>query len=294
MEAIRPGSSNSLTQFKKMMDSPPAIPTYSDSPPPYSAGRISPAPNRRVPPSPRGNVSPTPQRNVSPAPGKTGPLTEFHFPADPNPYSPAPKLTSIHHQGNFDDDDEFLSASLPPLTTRPQEYLVPSRDTPPPTSKGGLHLPPQRVMSEGHMSRPKPRPHPRPHPRRRTTPPVKYPPTSNGDGTTPDDPDYIKMMSSPIKESSSGPTDDKQPHYLEVVGDPSVDDDNYVIPDPPYVKPPVFKQNSGGFEVPGSPDSTPQQGAVAGDGATNLVDTISQHFNREQIGMLIQMLQEVR
>lgn len=287
MEAIKPGSSNSLTQFKKIMASPPALATYSDNPPPYSAGRISPAPIKTVSPSPRGNVSP--------APGKKETLTEFHFPADPNPYSPAPK-SSYRRQDNFDDNDDFLSASLPALPDTPQEYLLPST----PTSKGspgGPHLPPHRGMSEGHMTHPRPSP----RPRRRTAPPVKYPPTSNGHGATPDDPDYVKMKSSPVKKPSP---DDKLPDYLEVVPDSYLDDENYVLPDPQYVPPksPVSKQNSGGFE-PSASDSiksvgnTSQQGAGVGDqtdGATSLVDTISQHFNREQIGMLIRMLQEVR
>ena len=41
--------------------------------------------------------------------------------------------------------------------------------------------------------------------------------------------------------------------------------------------------------------NSPQGVEPRGGGASvNLVDTISQHFNKEQIKMLIQMLQEVR
>ena len=150
----------------------------------------------------------------------------------------------------------------------------------------------------------RPKPSPRARRPRGNASSVKYPPTSNGHEATPDDPDYIKMMSSPVKK----PADDKLPDYLEVVTDSNpdfnLDEDNYVVPDPPYVPPksPVSKQNSGGFKPSVSDSikstgSTTQEGAGVGvqaDGATNLVDTISQHFNREQIGMLIRMLQEVR
>ena len=82
------------------------------------------------------------------------------------------------------------------------------------------------------------------------------------------------------------------PQYLEVVGadhDPTLDEDNYVIPN----SPPKQTRSSNSLRKPvGGVNST--QGAESGGGGGNLADTISQHFNKEQIGMLIQMLQEVR
>lgn len=81
------------------------------------------------------------------------------------------------------------------------------------------------------------------------------------------------------------------PQYLEVVGtdhDPTLDEDNYVIPNSP---PKQTRSSNSLRKVVSGVNST--QGAESGGGG-NLVDTISQHFNKEQIGMLIQMLQEVR
>ena len=298
MEAILPGSSSTLTNFKKTMEShspPPAGGYPYNSPPPYPAKDST---------------------NISP-----GDPLKSHINADPNPYSMVPKLASSPRDNS--DDDAFLIASLPPMPTIAQEYLLPHEKSAQ-GSEGPLrghaknHMSPKRGMSAGEVEVSKPKPSPRP--RRGTAPPVsprKNPPTANGRRATittddADDVPYIAMMSSPIRKPKPKSTNSENnlelPDYLEVVSsrtNPVLDECNYVLTQPPSVpeSPSAAPTTDPGGSYKSLSDSIQssggkyQQGAGAGDqqdGATNLADTISRHFNPDQIGMLIRMLQEVR
>lgn len=209
--------------------------------------------------------------------------------ADPNPYSFDESVPSKDPSNDVDDeeDDAFLKLSLDKHTTdqtTAQAYLVPSEDLSPRDKEQKFHAPPRHsasdgdVMKSGSRPRPNPRPRPRPNPR---------PPAST------EDEDYISMMSSPARRALlTTVSEGELPQYLEVVGesnnDETLDQDNYVIPNTP---PPIPVRSTNSFRQ--------ERGVVKGvelDGGAsyNVVDTISQHFNKEQIGMLIQMLQKVR
>ena len=177
-----------------------------------------------------------------------------------------------------DQDDSFLERSLgTPTSHTPQEYLLPSESL---KLRKKIHSPPRHSASEGEVMKPIPSPRPRITPR-----PVKPSPAPRS--PVPPDDGYIKMMSSPARANrllQATVSADELPQYLELVTDSDedmVDEDNYVIPDTP-----PNKKTSSSLSPGGS------SGGSGGSG--DLVDTIAKHFNKEQIGMLIAMLQEVR
>ena len=352
MEAILPGSSKTLTNFKQAMaaHSPPPMQGYPyDSPPSY----------------PTENTVTTPTRN-SPVVGRSQ-----H--AHPNAYTLTPHTCPIGNEEEDECDDDFLSASLPPSGIA-QNYVLPVpslsrsaqslRGAPGTGGPAKFHAPPKRVSSAGDVVDAKPKPSPRrssaqnkspriPHRTPPQTPPRICPPVENGHGgtgTTTDDGSYITMTSPPVRRPAKSPAatpsgDDLElPDYLEVVAlqrDPMLDEDNYVLPGPvesPDLSATTEQDPTGSYHKslsadarntessyhqgaekgkqpegaeqysPGSchkslSDSTRStagsyhQGAERGkqpEGAGNLADTLSRHFNHEQIGLLIHMLQEVR
>ena len=279
MDAIFPGSSSSVTRFQQMREnvSPPLVadtsPQATSLPPPYTL------------------TNTTPTRKQVPHCASLG--SDPRSRADPNPYIVVPKTTAsskdLAAANEPDDDDMFLTASLG-APHNAQNYLVPS-ENPQPGKSATVpkpHARPRHSSSDSTFTRPVPSPRPKARPRT----PRHVPPAPELSKVNSED-DYIKMMSSPIKKSTLQTTvsEGEPPQYLEVVSDdhdPTLDEDNYVIPNSPPNKP-VRSSNS----LRGAAASP--QGAESGGGASgNLVDTISQHFNKEQIGMLIQMLQEVR
>lgn len=280
MEAILPGSSSSVTRFQQMRESIPS-PTMADTSQPPST----------LPPPYTSSTNTTLSRKHGHHSASVG--SDPRYRADPNPYIEVPKTAPISNTLASDgEDDTFLTASLgaptTPVSHTPQNYLVPS-DSPTPPDKGTkIHQPPRHSSSDGEFIKPSPRPRPRPRTPRASPAPEPRPPKPKSD-----DDDYIKMMSSPARRLETTMSEGELPQYLEVVGadhDSTLDEDNYVIPDSP---PKQTRSSNSLRKAVGGVNST--QGAESGGGGGgNLVDTISQHFNKEQIGMLIQMLQEVR
>ncbi|CAI8050081.1 hypothetical protein GBAR_LOCUS27547 [Geodia barretti] len=280
MDAILPGSSSSVTRFQQSL-SPPLMTDSSSSaqssslPPPYTP------------------TNTTPSRKPGQHSASLG--SDPRFRAAANPYMEVPKPASSASSSkdllSDAEDDAFLTASLGAQTTPvsihvPQNYLVPSVSPPPGTSEGSkTHAPPRHSSSDGQFVKPVPSPRPRPRPRPRASPAPEQ-----------GDDDYIKMMSLPIKKRTLQMTvsEGELPQYMEVVGDdsdPTLDEDNYVIPDSPLRS----EKSSNSLRRGVGGVNSPQGAELRGGGASgNLVETISQHFNKEQIGMLIQMLQEVR
>ena len=271
MDAILPGSSSSVTRFQQSL-SPPLMTDSSSSslPPPYTP------------------TNTTPSRKPGQHSASLG--SDPRYRADPNPYIEVQPASASSSKDLLSDaeDDAFLTASLraptiPVSSDDPQNYLVPSESPTPGTSEGSkTHAPPRHSSSDGQFVKPVPSPRPRPRTRPRASPA----PEQGED-------DYIKMMSSPIKKRTLQMTvsEGELPQYLEVVGedrDPTLDEDNYVIPDSPLRSEKSSNSLRRGVNSPQGVE--PKGGGASG----NLVDTISQHFNKEQIGMLIQMLQEVR
>jgi hypothetical protein len=76
--------------------------------------------------------------------------------------------------------------------------------------------------------------------------------------------------------------------YLEVVADhdPTLDENNYVVPETP--PPPHDRRRDS------SQSGRGLGGARSQAVESEVVDTISQHFNKDQIGLLIKMLQDIR
>ena len=316
MEAILPGSSKTLTNFKQAMaaHSPPPMQGYPyNSPPSYSTE----------------NTVTTPTRN-SPVVGRSQ-----H--AHPNAYTLTPHTCPLGNEEEDEYDDDFLSASLPPSGI-PQNYVLPMpslsrgtqslRGAPGTGGPEKFHAPPKRVSSAGNVVDAKPKPSPRrssaqnpspiiPHRTPPQTPPRIRPPVENGHGgagTTADDDPYIAMTSSPVRRPAKSPAatssgDELElPDYLEVVASqrgPALDEDNYVLTGPvesPDLSVTTEQDPTGSYHKSLSDDArntagSYHQGAERGkqlEGAGDLADTLSRHFNHEQIGMLIHMLQEVR
>ena len=136
--------------------------------------------------------------------------------------------------------------------------------------------------------------------------PRREPSETNGHGE-PDDSDYVTMMSSPVRRQSTA-SNGEEPDYLKVIGSDSecyLDEHNYVLPEsipedslgplvPERRRATSEQSRSDSIQSTGSTYSRGAESGGAQEGASNLVDTISRHFNPQQIGLLIQMLQDVR
>ena len=282
MEAILPGSSDSVTRFQKAMRD------AAQTPPPQG---FSPPPQGFSPPPLYSNGTPmnygqTPAGNISPG---VGPPER----AQPNAYVISPTKQASYLSVDDSDGEDFLTASLGPPPD-PQEYLSPTETQSlknPSGGQGKIHAPPKRGMSDGEVTKPKPKPSPRP--RRQTNPPQK------GHETIPttDDSSYVTMLPSPVRRHPAVKTaasDGQLPDYLSAQEEPEVDEYNYVLPDSPSAGCPVPDRDTSMSDSIQSSASGYSRGVESGNGATNLADTISRSFDRDQIGLLIHMLQEVR
>ena len=281
MEAILPGSSSSVTNSKKVMEA--------NSPPAHTSGY-------QYEPPPAYTLSPAPH---TPPPKHISPNSNSQDHVDPNTYSATPKRdVQPGDNSEGEEDDEFISASLGP-TSRPQaqEYLLPTKSQSlrePSRGRPGVPSLRKRGNSDGDVMKPRPSP----RPRRKVSP-------QNGVETTPttDDPGYVKMVPSPVRKSwtaKTGVSDTELPNYLQVLeseAEPVVNDDNsHAVSESPEspAGAQILKQGSSVTDSVRSAGSGYSPGTVSGDGASNLADSISQNFNHDQIGLLIQMLQQVR
>ena len=247
MEALCPGSSESITRFQPPppppLESPPPNQTLGypqePSPPPYDSTfvRGDPPP----PPTTNNHHSFSPEERNSVPPGGT------QWPrADPNTYIRSPVLSpqpDFEEEEDDDDGDDFIPASLTatlPSSFTAQEYMLPSDlETQslknPPIPK--VHQRPQRGMSDPNVVKPKPSPRPRRNQTLGQLRTPRAPPAPLDTSSMPDDSTYVTMIPSPVHKRLPPiqSKDGRQPNYLEVVqsdDDPVLDGDNYVLSEP--------------------------------------------------------------